>query len=400
MRPLEDIRILDFFWLGAGPVGSLALGHLGAEVIRIESQARLDKLREGGPYPADPDVDMAGVFASINYGKKSVTLNLSNPAAREVVYDLVTRCDVVTNNFKASTMARFGLSFEDLVRHNPRLVYVTMSTMGADGPCNSYGAYGSHLSAMAGINSVTGREGEIPVGLGPLVPDFSCNPFHAALAILGGLRHARRTGGPVNIDISQIESTVHLLGPLVKEASLTSHQPPRVGTLHPWRAPHGLYRCQGDDEWLAISVGSDRQWDSVVELVAREKPAGHWTSYDTFLLRRRHRDEIDKVLSVWCGAREKWQATFELIKADVPAWPVNNLRDQIEVDPVLREEFVRVPLANKVEATVQRVPIAFRGELAPVPPPRLGEHSYDILHGLLGYSEERIADLIAAGAVE
>lgn len=399
MRPLKDIRILDFFWLGAGPVGSLALGHLGAEVIRIESQARLDKLREGGPYPADPDVDMAGVFASINFGKKSVTLNLSNPAAREVVYALTARCDVVTNNFKASTLARFGLSFEDLVAHNPRLVYVSMSTMGADGPCNSYGAYGSHLSAMAGINGVTGRDGEIPVGLGPLVPDFSCNPFHAALAILGGLRCARLTGWPVNIDISQIESTIHLLGPLVKQASLTSKQPSRVGTRHSWRAPHGLYRCDGDDEWVAISVGSDRQWDSVVELVAREQP-GPWTAYDTFLLRQRHRDEIDQAISAWCAAREKWQATAELVKAGVPAWPVNNLQDQIEVDPVLREEFVRVPLADKVQATVQRMPIAFAGELAPLSPPRLGEHTYDVLHGLLGYSEGRIADLITAGAVE
>jgi benzylsuccinate CoA-transferase BbsF subunit len=376
------------------------LGHLGAEVIKVESQARLDKIRESGPYPAGANVDQSGVFASMNYGKQSLTLNLRHPDATAVIYDLVQRSDVVTNNFKAAAMRRFNLSFETLSRLNPRIVYLTMSTMGADGPCVTYGAYGHHLAGMAGINKLIGSEGEIPVGMGALFPDFSCNPLHACAAILAGLRHVRATGRGVEIDISQLESTIHLVGPAIKHGSLTGCQPARTGGVHAWRVPHGVYRCQGDDGWLALSVGTDEAWHNLVNVIAAEVP-GAWTEHGTFLARQRNREQIDGAIGGWTARRDKWTAARALLSRGVPAWPVNTLQDQIEVDPTLRAEFVAVSLQDGVDATVQRVPIAYpRAEAAPARPPRLGEHTFQILHELLGYGDERIAQLIARGALQ
>lgn len=402
MRPLDGVRVLDFFWLGAGPMASLVLGELGAEVIKVESGIRLDKIREGGPYPgSEPDIDKSSVFASLNFGKKSITLNLSHPETRNVVYNLVKRCDVVTNNFKAATMARFGISFDQLRQHNPKIVYITMSTMGASGPCSAYGAYGSHLAAMAGINNLTGSDGEIPIGMGSLFPDFSCNPLHATAAILAGLRHVRTTGEAVDIDISQLESTIHLIGPYVKEVSLTATQPSRMASRHPWRVPHGIYRCAGDDEWIAVSIGSDRAWKALVDLVGQEVP-GPWTECGTFLERQRKRSAIDAALGTWTAKRDKWTAARELVATGAPAWPVNTLRDQIDIDPILKDQFVRVALDPEIQATVQRMPIVFEGTHHELPArhPRLGEHTFEILQQLCGYSEERIAELMGAGALD
>ena len=380
-------------------MASLVLSHLGAEVIKVESQARLDKIRESGPYPAGANIDQSGVFASLNYGKRSLTLNLRHPDAAAVIYDLVQRCDVVTNNFKAAAMERFNLSFETLSRYNPRIVYLTMSTMGADGPCVTYGAYGHHLAGMAGINKLIGSEGEIPIGMGALFPDFSCNPLHACAAILAGLRHVRATGRGVTIDISQLESTIHLVGPQIKHESLTGCQPPRTGGVHAWRVPHGVYRCQGEDEWLALSVGTDEAWQNLVNVIAAEVP-GAWTEHGTFLARRRNRELIDGAIGKWTARRDTWTAARSLLSSGVPAWPVNTLKDQIEVDPALRNEFVSVNLQAGIDATVQRVPIAYLGaEVAPDRPPRLGEHTFQILHELVGYSDERITQLLATGAL-
>ena len=399
MQPLAGIRILDFFWLGAGPMASLVLQHLGAEVIKIESGERMDKIREGGPYPTGPDHDEAGVFASLNCGKKSLLLNLSHPEAREVVFDLVKSCHVVTNNFKASTMGRFGISYADLRKHNPRIVYITMSTMGAVGPHAHYGAYGSHLAALTGFNMLAGEEGEIPIGLGTLFPDFSCNPLHATAAILAGLRHGAATGEGVDIDVCQFESTLHLLGPALKFTSTTGEQPARVGNRHLWRVPHGVYQCAGDDEWLALSVGSDHQWRSLVELLAPES-AGGWFQNDTFLQRQRHREEIDVAIGAWLRVRDKWHAAEELLAAGVPASPVSTIADLLERDVTLKDEFVQVQLESGAGATVQRLPIEI-GEYGTLSrPPLLGEHNFDILVNVCGYQPERVAELIAAGVMQ
>lgn len=401
MRPLAGVRILDFFWLGAGPMASLVLGHLGAEVIKIESAERIDKIRDGGPYPAQADPDEAGIFASLNYGKQSLLLNLAHSDARSVVYDLVRACNVVTNNFKAATMGRFGLSYEELCRYNPAIVYITMSTMGADGPHASYGAYGSHLAALSGFNLLAGLEGELPIGLGTLFPNFSCNPLHATAAILAGLRHVRETGSGVQIDMSQFESTLHLLGPALKLASVTDAQPARVGNGHAWRVPHGVYRCAGEDEWLALSVGRDAEWRALVDLIGGEAP-GSWKDECTFLGRRRLHSEIDAAITTWSATRDTWTAAEELLAAGVPAWPVSTIRDQLERDALLRHAFEEIPLESGARATVQRVPIGLgESDMAQlVRPPLLGEHNFQVLTDLCGYAPERVAELVATGVMQ
>jgi benzylsuccinate CoA-transferase BbsF subunit len=396
------VRILDFFWLGAGPMASLLLEHLGAEVIKVESAQRMDKIRDGGPYPtATPDPDEAGVFASLNYGKKSMLLYLSHPEARTIVFDLVRSCQVVTNNFKAATMGRFGISYEELAHHNPAIVYITMSTMGAEGPFTSYGAYGSHLAALTGFNMLSGLEGELPIGLGTLFPDFSCNPFHATAAILAGLRHVRATGAGVKIDIAQFESTLHLLGPALKLASVTHTQPQRVGSQHAWRVPHGVYRCAGEDEWLALSVGRDAEWHALVALIGDEVP-GPWKANGTFIGRQRCRTMIDTAVSAWCEKHEKWCAADALLTAGIPAWPVSTIKDQLEGDAVLSRSFTTVPLPSGARATIEPFPIDL-GEgdgVAVTRPPLLGEHSFQVLEDLCGYPPEHIAKLVASGILQ
>jgi len=194
--PLAGVRVADFFWMIAGPLGSRLFANYGAEVIRIESANRVDRVRETGPHPDGPwSVNADGSFNDCNTNKLSITLDLNTRKGVALARRLVAVSDVVTNNFTGSRMDRWGLGYEALCAIRPELIMLTMPVFGMSGPYARYGAYGNGINASAGMAALSGFPGQPPIGLGSLYPDFSSNPYHAAIALLSALHYRRRTHG-------------------------------------------------------------------------------------------------------------------------------------------------------------------------------------------------------------
>ena len=204
--PLDGIRVADFFWLIAGPATSRILSDWGADVVKIESEARVDTIRLVGVQPEEPGtINSNAVFADCNTGKRSVSIDLNSPQGIALAKELIAECDVVTNNFTGDRMDRWGLGYEDLRQVRPDLVMLTMPVMGTSGPYLRYGSYGNGVIAYSGFNANMGLPGRPPVGIAPLYSDFSA-PYIAASAILAALHHRERTGEGQFIELAQVES--------------------------------------------------------------------------------------------------------------------------------------------------------------------------------------------------
>ena len=255
--PLEGIRVADFCWMIAGPATSRILADFGAEVIKIESSRRVDRIREGGVLPpADAIADSNGVFNDCNTNKLSIELNLGHPRGIELAKQLIAQSDVVTNNFTAERMDRWGLGYDALRTLKPDLVMMTMPVMGMTGPYRGYGSYGNGVIAYGGLSANMGRAGNPPVGIAPLYSDFS-TPYFAASAILAAVHHRERTGQGQFIDLAQAEATVSLLGADVLNRTVNGALPQIDGNHAADFAPHDAYPCAGEDRWLAIAVTSE-----------------------------------------------------------------------------------------------------------------------------------------------
>lgn len=219
--PLEEITVLDFTWGGAGPFATKVLADFGARVIKVETGTRLDFPRTTGPYQNGiRGINRSGYFSNRNSSKLGITLNFKVSEALPLALRLAERADIVVNNFRAGVLEKLGLGYEAVSRVRPDVIYVSMPLQGSTGPQAGHSGIGHTLNAMAGIYALTGYEDGTIVGPGTNFPDHSVNPGHAAVAILAALRHRRRTGEGQYIEVSQLESTVTLLGPEILSYSL------------------------------------------------------------------------------------------------------------------------------------------------------------------------------------
>lgn len=219
--PLVGLRVLDFAWIGAGALVTKALAELGAEIIRVESRARPDNLRSSPPFrPGTSGLDASGYFASRNPGKKSVALNMKHPKSREIALALARHCDVFTSNFRTGVLERWGMSYDDMREVNPRIVYLAMPMQGRDGPHRDYVGFGSTIAALAGLVHASGVPGRPPVGTGTHYPDHVPNPGHALVAVLAAIYRQQRTGDGQLVELSQLESTVNVVGQAVDRKSV------------------------------------------------------------------------------------------------------------------------------------------------------------------------------------
>ncbi len=261
--PLKGIRVLDFSWLIAGPLGTRLLANYGAEVLKVESYNRVDGIRLTGPhFETEPpvNVNQDGSFNDVNLGKKSILLNLNVPAAREVALKLAAVSDIVAANFTGDRLDRWGLGFDDLRRVKPDIIFLSMPVFDGEGPRRRWGGVGSDVNAISGINAISGFADTPPAGLGLHYPDFSSNPFHAQAAILAALVNRQRFGQAQFIEVSQFESTASLLGPALLAYFQNGEEPARRGNRSDRYCPHNVYRCAGEDQWCAISAQSEDEW--------------------------------------------------------------------------------------------------------------------------------------------
>ncbi len=395
-RPLKGVRVADFSWLIAGPASSRVLADYGAEVIKMESEYRVDNIRAVGVQPeGEGSLDTNGVFNDCNTNKLSLKLNMNNPRGLEIAREIIKRSDIVLNNFTAERMPRWGLGYEDLKRIKPDIIMLSMPVMGCSGPYRNYGSYGNGVIAFGGLNMITGSSERPPVGLGPLYSDFA-GPYLVVTALMAALYRREQTGEGCFIDFSQVEATTSLLGPGVLEYSANGELPPRLGTRSRDIAPHGAYPCAGEDRWCAIAAASDGEWRVLCRAMGRPELADD-TRFLTNELRKANEDELDVTISAWTKTRDAWQVMHTLQGAGIAASVVEDLEDMCVRDPWLStQHLVSLPFEEAgISFRTHAQPARMDGELPSLRrAPRFGEHSQAVLGDVLGIGETEFEQLM------
>ncbi len=401
--PLAGLRVADFGWVWAGAIPGHILADLGAEVIKIESRSPLDFMRQGRPLVGTAkDPEQNPVFQNVNRGKKSLCINLQQPGAAEVVKELVAQCDVVIDNFAPGVMAKFGLAWDDLVAIRPDLVMCSMSAVGQNGPLRNIRTYAVMIGALSGLNSIVGYPGEHVIAVqAPPYADPNAG-IHAAFGILAALWHREQSGKGGYIDLSQWEAAVNVMGHEVTRYITTGSVTLTCGTQQEPFAPFGHYPVIGTDKWISISVRTDVHWGALEQ--ALDAPA--WMAdprFRTAASRLKHRTELDCLLAEETVRRDGAELSAKLHSSGIPSFPLLDIGD-IRNHPYFlsRQLFQMVdhPVLNSVP--VYRLPWQRNGNpiLIRRRAPYLGEHTEEILQGLLKKSSADITQLRATGVLQ
>lgn len=404
-RPLNGIRVADFGWILSIPHATAWLGTLGAEVIRIESQTNPDQLRAGGMTTAQATDGITGInraagFNSLNFGKKSVTLNLHDPAGVDLAKEIVRHSDVVTENFSAGTMDRLGLGYEILSELKPDILMMSGSTLGHTGPESGATGWGPNSMAVAGVPYLTGYVDGPPSSLDGTFPDFLIGT-QMAQVLLAAIHERGRTGEGQYIDVSMVETVLAMVPEPVIDYTMNGRESVRRGNRHPAIAPQGVYRCSGDDQWVAISVAGNEQWQGLRRALG--DPA--WATdaaYDSLKGRIEGHDAIDAGITNWTREREHYEVMHCLQAEGVAAVPVLNA-EGVAQDPQMQALGYMVEVDHKEVG--KRVIPGIPGRFSAMPQldyrgsPLLGEHNEEVFCGLLDLSRERFNELVAAEVI-
>ena len=398
--PLAGLRVLEISWVLAGPLGARILANLGAEVIKVESERRMDSIRRAVPPPSGPDVATGGWFNGANTGKLSATINTSSPAGQDLLLRLAATCDIVINNLRPRVIERMGIPYDRLRSLNPRAIVVHMPGCGRSGPWAGLATFGNMISAAGGLNTVTGFPGTPATGLGVAFADF-VSPYLMASAVLAAVHERERTGEGQEIEMAQLPGMISLLGAEWMEFDRTGQEPARRANRDPNYCPHGVYPAKGGDEWVAIAVAGDDEWRAFADAIGRPD-LGNDPRFATHALRKAHEDEVDAAVREWSRTVDRWESATMLQERGIAAAAVESLADQLERDPNLAGYFqvVRQPVEPDLDITVYGEPIRFSGAERRVGrSPGLGEHNEYVFREVVGLSEDEFGRLLAEGVI-
>jgi len=400
-RPLEGIRVADFTWVWAGPFCTLQLAHLGAEVIRIETATRPCVTRMLPPWrDGKPGVNRSGYFNQYNQGKLSLALDLKNPRAVEIAKELVAHSDVVCENFAAGVMQRFGLGYEALTAVKPDIIMIAMSGYGATGPEHEYVSYGPAQVPLSGMSSLTGYPGWPPMHVGISYGDPT-GGLHGAFAVLAALVYRQRTGRGQFIDLSQQETSIAVLPEGVLPYTMNGEQLPRDGNRDPFMAPHGVYRCAGEQRWVAIAVRDDEEWQRLASAIGSPELSRD-KRYATLGARKANEDGLDEIVTGWTLKHSPEEITASLQALGIASSPSFNSKD-ISEDPHLNQGGNFVELEHREVGRMRHIGVPWRMSATPCevarPAPCLGEHIDYVMSKILGRSSAEIAALKEAGVL-
>jgi crotonobetainyl-CoA:carnitine CoA-transferase CaiB-like acyl-CoA transferase len=393
------VRVLDLSRMLAGPYGSMLLGDLGAEVIKIEEPGGGDPLRTmGPPFLGGPERRESAYFLSINRNKKSVALDLERPDGRKVFLDLCRVADVVWENFRPGVMARLGCDAPTLRAHNPRLIVCSISAFGQDGPYRDWPAFDLALQAMGGGMSITGEEGRPPARMGLPMGDLAGGMF-GALAVAGALFRREQTGEGTHFDLSLLDCQVSLLTYVAQYFWADGRVPGRVGSGHASVVPYQAFATR--DGFLVVAVFAEKFWSGFCRAIERPELRAD-PRFETNQGRVADRAVLVPLLEAIFAARPTAEWLARLQKEGVPAAPIQRV-DEVLQDPqvLLREMVVGLEHPGLGRLPTLGTPIHPAGapSFHPAPPPGLGEHTEAVLGGLLGYSAARIRALREQGTI-
>ncbi|WP_168160010.1 CaiB/BaiF CoA transferase family protein [Steroidobacter denitrificans] len=396
--PLSGMRVANFGWGLVGPMVGQLLSFLGAEVYKIESNARIDFQRKVPPFHRGiPDPDRSIQNHACWAGNGSVTLDLKRPEAQELALKLVAKCDVAIENFSPGVLQRMNLGYEQLKSVRPDLIMVSMPAAGFTGPLHKLRTYGNSLACLAGLDSVTGYyDSSRPLGM-ETAPADMLGGVIGALAVLIAAYHRRRTGKGQHIECSQQEAFMHLIGPGFLDYVLNGRVAGPLGNRHPLQAaaPHGVFRCRGEDRWIALAVTTDEEWRGLV--AALGNPAWAFAP-ELAELRGRLRD-IDAIhmhLAAWTQGHDDYELAQLLQRHGVAATPVLNVADLLS-DPHFRARstFIEVMHPLGFTETIYGAYVkCSRSKPHVHPGPARGSDNERVFKGLLGLTEARYRELV------
>src|SRR5215470_6367844 len=381
--PLSHIRVLDLSRIMAGPWAGQILADLGADVVKVERPGLGDDTRAWGPPflkdKAGQPTREAGYYLAVNRGKRSITLNLDKPEGQHVVRALAARSDIVLENFKVGTLARFGLGYEQLKAVNPGLIYCSITGFGQSGPRRDAAAYDFMIQAMCGLMSVTGEPDDKPGGgpekVGVPIVDI-LSGMYAAIAVLAALARRNETGRGDYIDIAMLDVGVACLANQAMNYLVSGKTPRRTGNSHANIQPQDVFAAR--DGHMVLVVGNDGQFAKACEVFGHPE----WTKDDRFARnsgRVRNRAQLKTLIGELLRERDTADWVARLEAAGVPCGPINSV-------PQVRHRGMLVDIPHPLAGTVAQVVSPIRFSEAPLSferaPPLLGEHTADILREL------------------
>jgi crotonobetainyl-CoA:carnitine CoA-transferase CaiB-like acyl-CoA transferase len=387
---LRGVRILAFTTGYAGPYAGRLLANYGAEVIKIESRkGGLDTFRHYGQHK---DIDAAPRFIECNLGVRSMAINLKHPTGARLIREVAGKSDAILQNFRPRVLDKLGLGDDELRKSNPKLVIVKLPGFGTEGPKSSYGTWGFNLTAFSGMTYLWNHpEQDRPIGSQGVYPDhlgFVMGPTLMIAALLS----SRRTGRGVTIDLAQIEGTAYTLGTTYLETSVNGDETPPKGNHYAVAAPHGCYRCAGDDRWCVISARDETEWRAFCRVIGRPELFDE-ARFANLSARLNNRAELDAIVQQWTGTRTAEEVMTKLQSAGVPAGVVQTGADLLK-DPQLRHRNYFASFADSLIGPfeIPRSGILFRGMTdGPLRlPNRFGADNEQILGELLGYDKATI----------
>ena len=404
--PLSGLRVLDFSRILAGPWAAQTMADLGAEVIKIERPGTGDDTRQWGPpfivAKDGSETPDAAYFHCANRGKKSITLDLASAKGQDIARSLARRSDILLENYKRGGLSRYGLGYEDLRAVNPGLVYCSITGFGQTGPYSDRAGYDFLIQAMGGLMSITGERDDLPGGgpqkVGVAVTDVLTG-LYTAIAALAAVRERGKTGQGKHIDMALFDVAVASTANQAMNYLATGEAPVRMGNAHPNVVPYQTFRTA--DRYVVVAVGNDSQFARFCEAGGRPDLAAD-ERFKTNAGRIEHRDALIPAVSEMMLSRtqDEWIAALEAV--GVPCGPINDL-DQIFADPQAVARGLRMELPHSEAGSVPGVanPIRYVGEPHDYPggAPVLGEHTGEVLTGLLGMDEDEIGALRAEGIV-
>jgi crotonobetainyl-CoA:carnitine CoA-transferase CaiB-like acyl-CoA transferase len=392
-QALNKIRVLELTTAVAGPVAGCVLADMGAEVIKIESPGGRSIRSPGAPPPIqgapDHPYNRTPFFNELHRGKKLLSLDLKHPEGKDIFVRLVENADVVMENFSPKIVGRLGIDYAELKKIKDDIICVSMPAFGKTGPYESRASYGPGIDAMSGLSHLTGYPDR-----GPGKPaQFYCDQnagLTAALTVMGAIRHRNRTGQGQYIELAMLEGEMQLIAPALMEVIMNSRSPNRIGNKHERFAPQGVYKCKGENAWVAITVRSDSEWQSLTELMGNPELANDHRFSD-LRARQAHHDDIDKLIESWTSTLTQEQAEGIIQAAGIPAGALLNLNEAFTHQQILHRNTL-VHVEHPEMGTFPHTRTAWRSrnnnDGVSGPAPTFGNANSYVLTDLLNFSAE------------
>jgi len=405
---LAGLRICDFCGQLAGAGAAKWLAAFGAEVIRIEDpvrQGRWDILRGIAPYVDERrGIDLGGGFNNHNTEKYGVTINVRTERGKEMLREIIRQSDCVTENFAAGVLDRWGFGYEELKKIKPDIIYVSNCGFGHVGPYQAFKTWGPIVQAVSGLTFASGLPDQPPAGWGYSYMDHT-GGYYMVMAILLALIHRKRTGEGQWVDLACTESALTLNGPAILDWTVNGRAARREGQPHsnrnvsPPMAPHGVYACAGDDEWVAIACRGDADWAALGGVVGEA-----WATDATYAAlegRLADEDGLDAHIAAWTAGRNKFDIQKALRAAGVPCSAVQKPEERVDHDPDTEGLWPLVTHTEIGQVRVDGIPAKFSGTPWRIEEgaPCLGEHNEEVFGRLLGLSKAEVAQLHKDGVI-